>query len=228
MRPVTRIAAPNAYKKYQDAFDDLVSCFGTYCSYCERRIPTCLGVEHVSPKSLDPTRATDWKNFLLSCVNCNSTKSTKPTNDHDFLWPDKDNTLKAVEYVAGGLVKASSALDPQVLQKATALIELVGLDRHPAQPPAKKPAGSDRRYMEREEKWKIAQQMRADLTQYDSIGFRGALVELAKQSGFFGIWMAAFHDDSDMRGRFVKAFDGTAMDCFEPDWSLKIRAGGHI
>jgi 5-methylcytosine-specific restriction endonuclease McrA len=104
MRPVTRSAAPRTYTKYQDAIRDLENCFGCYCSYCERRFPACLAVEHVSPKSLDPGRETDWTNFLLGCVNCNSSKGATLTNDQAFLWPDKDNTLKAIEYKAGGLV----------------------------------------------------------------------------------------------------------------------------
>lgn len=228
MRPVTRVAAPKTYKVYQDAIGDLEDCFGCYCSYCERRFPACLAVEHVSPKSLDAARETDWTNFLLGCVNCNSIKSDTRTNDEDFLWPDKDNTLKAIEYKAGGLVDVVSTLDPQVKAKANALIELVGLDRYPAQPPAKQPADRDKRYLEREEKWKLAQLMREALGRNDNNDFREVLVNLAKQSGFFGIWMAAFHDDSDMRRRLVESFVGTARDCFEADWSLKTRAGGHI
>jgi len=228
MRPVTRIAAPKTYMKYQDAIGDLENCFGCYCSYCERRFPACLAVEHVSPKSLDLARETDWTNFLLGCVNCNLSKGAKPTNDQDFLWPDKDNTLMAIEYSAGGLVEASSNLDPEVKTKAVRLIELVGLDRHPGQPLAKQPTDRDKRYVEREEKWKLAQLKRDALTRNNNNDFREALVDLAKESGFFGIWMAAFHDDSDMRRRLVDAYAGTARDCFEADWSLKSRAGGHI
>jgi len=187
-----------------------------------------LAVEHVSPKSLDPARETDWTNFLLGCVNCNSTKGDTLTNDQDFLWPDKDNTLLAIEYKKGGLVEVSSALSPQIGPKAKALIELVGLDRHPGQRPDKLPSDRDKRYLEREEKWQLAHRMRQALSRNDNNDFRETLVELAKQSGFFGIWMAAFYDDCDMRRRFVEAFIGTANDCFEADWSLKARAGGHI
>lgn len=228
MRPVTRSVAPRIYGNYQDAIGDLEDCFGCYCSYCERRFPALLAVEHVSPKSSDATRATDWTNFLLACVNCNSTKGDALTNDQDFLWPDKDNTLMAIEYMAGGLVEPSRALDPRILAKAAALIELVGLDRHPGQPPAKQPTARDRRYLEREEKWGLAQIMRDKLTHNNTNDFRDVLVDLAKQSGFFSIWIAAFRDDPDMRRRLVEAFVGTAGDCFKSDWTLKLRVGGHI
>jgi hypothetical protein len=228
VRPVTRIAAPKAYVKYQDAIGDLEACFGCYCSYCERRFPSLLAVEHVSPKSSDAARETDWTNFLLGCVNCNSVKSDTPTNDQDFLWPDKDNTLKAIKYSEGGLVEPSPTLDPHIAPKVAALIELVGLDRHPAQPHAKQPTDRDKRYVEREEKWKIAQIMRDKLARNNNTDFREVIVVLAKESGFFSIWIAAFYDDPDMRRRLVEAYVGTAIDCFEDDWSLKSRLGGHI
>lgn len=228
MRPVTRIAAPKDYERYQDAIGDLEDCFGCYCSYCERRFPALLAVEHVSPKSSDAERETDWTNFLLGCVNCNSTKGSTPTDDQNFLWPDKDNTLMAMEYGSGGLVKPSQALAPEIAEKAAALIGLVGLDRHPGQPAAKQPTSRDMRYLEREEKWKLAQLKREALARNDNIDFRETLVDLAKESGFFSIWMAAFHDDPDMRRRLVEAYIGTARDCFEANWSLRTRCGGHV
>lgn len=228
MRPVRRGAASKTYGKYQDAIGDLEDCFGRYCSYCERRFPALLAVEHVSPKSSDDSRTTDWTNFLLGCVNCNSTKGDTPTNDQDFLWPDKDNTLKAIEYRAGGLVVPSPTMDPQIVPKAVALIGLVGLDRHPGQSAIKQPTDRDRRYLEREEKWQLAQLMREMLARNNTDDFRDAVVILAKESGFFSIWIAAFHDDPDMRRRLVDAHVGTARDCFESDWSLKTRVGGHI
>ena len=228
MRPIKRAPAPRTYRKYQDAIGDLEDCFGCYCSYCERRFPALLAVEHVSPKISDAGRASDWTNFLLGCVNCNSTKGDTPTNDQDFLWPDKDNTLTAIEYRAGGLVAPSPALDRRTASMATALIDLVGLDRHPGQPAAKQPTDRDKRYLEREEKWQLAQLMRQTLTSNNNNDFRDVLVRLAKESGFFSIWISAFHDDPDMRRRLVEAHVGTARDCFESDWTLKPRIGGHI
>ena len=228
MRPVTRIVAPQVYAKYQDAIGDLEDCFGRYCSYCERYFPATLAVEHVSPKSSDAARVTDWTNFLIGCGNCNSTKGDTKTNDQDFLWPDKDNTLKAIEYKAGGLVEPSPTLDPHIKQKATALIELVGLDRHPGQPPAKQPAPRDKRYMDREEAWNLAQLTRITLASNNNDTIRILVVSMAKKCGFFSIWIAAFYDDPEMRRLLVEAHAGTAKDCFESDWTLKSRVGGHI
>jgi 5-methylcytosine-specific restriction endonuclease McrA len=78
MRPVFRNASPQAddYDDYRHSFPELVGRIGMYCSYCERRIATNLAVEHIQPKSLPAYAhlAGRWNNFLLGCVNCNSTK----------------------------------------------------------------------------------------------------------------------------------------------------------
>src|SRR4051812_14307340 len=118
MRPVTRGAAPKAYANYQDAIGDLEDRLDRYCSYCERRFQIGLAVEHVVAKSSDPSRRTDWENFLLACLNCNSAKGVKITNNSDFVWPDRDNTLRAIEYLPGGLVKPAQGL-PRTLRKKT-------------------------------------------------------------------------------------------------------------
>ncbi|MEM8995751.1 MAG: HNH endonuclease [Acidobacteriota bacterium] len=65
------------FEDYADAKADLVSRLGLFCSYCERAINTNLAVEHIQPKKGDfgrPDLAGRWENFLLACVNCNSTK----------------------------------------------------------------------------------------------------------------------------------------------------------
>ena len=148
MRPVTRGAAPRAYTAYGQAIGDLEDRLGIYCSYCERRLPTSLAVEHVVPKSLEAALETLWDNFLLGCTNCNSVKAAQATNKRDFLWPDVDNTLVAFTYSAGGFVDVSTGLTAAVKRKASNLMKFVGLDRHEAggRP---KPAGRDKRWQQR-------------------------------------------------------------------------------
>ena len=74
MRPVDKGVAPARYVRYQDANSDLRGRIGDYCSYCERQIETHLAVEHVQPKVRRTTLRNSWSNFLLGCVNCNSSK----------------------------------------------------------------------------------------------------------------------------------------------------------
>ncbi len=228
MRPVKRGDAPNSYSRYQEAIGDLEGCLGRYCSYCERRFQVSLAVEHVVPKSLDRTRELDWNNFLLGCVNCNSVKGAKPTNEMDFFWPDRDNTLLAIDYKPGGLVEVKATLTDDQKQKAERLIDLVGLDRHPGQPAAKQPAERDKRYMDREEVWKLAQSKREALARNNNDDFRIVIADLAKAEGFFSVWMTVFHDEPDMRRRFFEGLIGTAKNCFDANWNCVARPGGQL
>jgi len=228
MRPVDRGAAPRKYTAYGDAVGDLEDRLGRYCSYCERRFPSQLAVEHVSPKSLDVGRETDWTNFLLACTSCNSVKGDTPTNDSDYVWPDKDNTLRAIDYKNGGLVEPVEGLVAELEVRARNLIELVGLDRHPGQPSSKRPAERDVRYMDREEVWTLAKNKLAALNKADSDELREAITDVAKGFGFFGVWMSVFQNDKNMRKRLIEAFTGTALDCFDGDGNFVERPGGNI
>jgi len=228
MRPVTRGNAPSTYSRYQEAIGDLEDRLDRYCSYCERRFQISLAVEHVVPKSVDRTRETDWNNFLLGCPNCNSVKGATATNDSDFFWPDRDNTMLALTYKEGGTVEAKSTLHGVQRAKAENLINLVGLDRHPGQPDGKKPAERDKRYMDRELVWKLATLKREALVRNNNEDFREAIADIAKAEGFFSIWMSVFHDDPDMRRRFALALKGTASECFDANWNCVARPGGQI
>ena len=162
VRSVDRGAVPAAYARYQDAGPDLRRRLGDYCSYCERRIETNLAVEHIQPKSLVPELSTDWANFLLACVNCNSIKGDTPVNLVDYFWPDTDNTLRAFEYVAGGMIGPRPSLLPAMAVKAVATLQLTGLDRYPGNF-GQEPTTSDQRWLRRRETWQLAEKDRARL-----------------------------------------------------------------
>lgn len=230
MRPVHRGRAPHRnYSKYQDAIGDLENRLGTYCSYCERRLPICLAVEHVVPKSRSRQLSKSWSNFLLGCTNCNSVKKAKPTNDRDFLWPDKDNTLRAFSYVQGGLVNIANGLSPQVESKADKLRRLVGLHRHPGfLRNIDKPTARDNRWSQREEVWQLAVRHKKTLIDNNSTTVRSLIVDAARGYGFFSVWMSVFENDRDMRRRFFAAFMGTAPNCFDAQWRPIARPGGRL
>lgn len=196
------------YARYQDAGPDLQNRLGDYCSYCERQIETSLAVEHIRPKSLNAALQTEWTNFLLGCVNCNSSKGDAPINLPDFFWPDSDNTLRAFEYVRGGLVGAHPALPANLAAKASATINLVGLDKFPGNP-GREPSSSDKRWLRCVQAWQKAEMCRAELAQHDTPGFRQVIVTLATTGGEFSIWWTAFAGDIDMRRRLREAFIGT-------------------
>lgn len=228
MRPVTRGSAPRTYKKFGDAIWDLEDRLGIYCSYCERRLPASLAVEHVQPKSLEPALETSWDNFLLGCTNCNSVKLDSPTNKRDFLWPDSDNTLRAYTYSEGGFVDVDGSLTKTMKNKATRLMELVGLNRHDADGyPA--PAPRDKRWQQRKDAWDAAKLAKAKLEELDdSPSARDLVLMAAEWLGFFSIWMTVFSDHGEIRKGLIKRFKGTAEDCFDARFRPIKRPGGRV
>jgi uncharacterized protein (TIGR02646 family) len=227
MRPVDKGTAPVAtYANYAAALSDLEQRLGRYCSYCERYIATNLAVEHVQAKSLVPTLALTWSNFLLACVNCNSCKGHAPVTLADYLWPDNDNTLRAFEYRTGGVVAPHASLAGPVRAKAQASVALVGLDRVPGGPIS--PTSTDLRWLKRFETWRKANDALRRLTQNDTVELREQIVDTALATGLFSIWWTVFAVDRDLRSRLRAAFVGTCANSFDTDGNLQARPGGQL
>ncbi len=229
MRPVCKGVAPHIYARYQEAIGDLESVLDLYCSYCERRFPAGLEVEHVSPKSLGGA-LTNWQNFLLGCKTCNTAKWNKPASQATALWPDSDNTLLALSYSVGGFVALAPALPAAVEALATKLVQLVGLDRHDATH-GKKPTKRDKRWFHRDEAWKLATGVRADYDIVFPVHPQQALnsvVNAALGYGFFSVWMTVFRDVPVVRSSLVNVFKGTALDCFDAQGAPVKRPQGRI
>ena len=228
MRPVERGPVPRDYANYRLAIGDLEDRLGRYCSYCERRLPTSLAVEHVAPKSIHRDREVEWENFLLGCTNCNSVKDDRDVPDDDILWPDRHNTMLALAYSRGGFVRLAPGLSPELRRRAQALIGLVGLERH-GRHGGLRPARRDRRWEDREEAWANAEMCRANFETLGRSGEARALViEAARYCGFFSVWFAVFDRHIDVKLALIDAFPGTATSCFDRDGSLVNRPGAEI
>lgn len=216
MRPINRGSAPRTYTKYEDAKQDLVNQLGSYCSYCERRIVTLLAVEHIQPKSL-PQYAhleTEWTNFLLACVNCNSAKLATPVEFDQFIMPDRDNTFVAFKYEENGRVEVLDTLTPAHQAMASATCELVALNRLEHQGWKEDMLFSAlERISQRVQAWIQAKEARLDYENGRSSA--RAIAREAASAGLFSIWMAAFEGCSEVRKEIIKAFPNTAMDCFD-------------
>lgn len=223
MRPVQRGASPQAtdFADYTDAKADLVSRLGPYCSYCERRIPTNLAVEHIQPKGLPAylPLAGRWDNFLLGCINCNSSKLNKDVVLTDVLLPDRDNTFAALMYSTDGTIAADEPM-------AARLLSLVSLDKpiSRALDANGKQVALDR-VAQRMEVWGKAEFAKMDIdAQPDSSVLRQYVVHLAQAEGFFSIWMTVFANDIDMRQRLIDAFPGVrGSGCFDPITTQPVR-----
>ena len=220
MRPVKRGASPQTgdFKNYRDAYADLLSRLGPYCSYCERRIATQLAVEHIRPKGLPAYEHLigRWDNFLLACVNCNSTKGDKDVVLGDVLLPDRDNTSAAYEYPKDGRVVVRDDLTAEQRQAAVETLSLTGLDQRASQvTDANGQLVAIDRVAQRMEIWLIAQESRLDLQANPSDAFRQQVARTAVGHGLFSIWMTVFEDDIAMRKLLIDAFSGSAADCFD-------------
>ncbi len=231
MRPVERGSGPldagnpKIYSEYADAREDLFGRLGRYCSFCERPIKAGLAVEHVLPKSLPQFRhlEKEWTNFLLACVNCNSTKGLHPIGRKQQFLPDQDNTFRVLAYLAGGKVIPHTALSPAQKGKATRLIRLVGLDKGPTNDPQAK----DLRWNDRREAWDKANRYRA---KYQGGGIEvETIVDLCLADGHWSIWMTVFAPFKEIRLALIAAFPGTAdAGCFDANGNPVVRRGGQI
>ncbi|MEN8618409.1 HNH endonuclease [Shewanella baltica] len=226
MRPVLRRGAPlnTDFKDYRDAFVPLLKRIGIgefnnlqiaqYCSYCERVIPTNLAIEHIKHKDANPALMNRWSNFLLGCVNCNSTKGQKIVDFKGLYLPDRDNTFKALTYTPQGRVTPNQQLSAHQKQLAQNTIDLVGLDV-PIQRSIDGVA-IDRR----------SQRLNAYLLALDTLeDYENDILNPAHQklvvksmltTGFFSIWMAVFSDHPHIMSLFISAMKGTSESgCFD-------------
>lgn len=224
MRPVRRGPSPQSadFVPYASALAPLVGRIGLYCSYCERLIPTNLAIEHIQAKSLPKYAALEgrWHNFLLGCVNCNSTKGDKEVILSQYLLPDRDNTALAYEYLPDGTVQVARGLTAVRSRKAEATLALVGLDKASAQAAstANEVQVALDRCAQRQQAWFEANVAHDELqAQPDNDLLRRMIVRLAQARGFFSVWMTVFAADRDMRLRLIQAFPGTLESgCFDP------------
>ncbi len=229
MRPVRRNASPISqdYSDYKDAKSELVSRIGSgwcnsnhlasYCSYCERPISTNLAVEHIEPKDGthgQPQLKGRWTNFLLACVNCNSTKKDKQVVFNSLYLPDRDNTFHAFEYLADGNIQPQNSSD----QIAIDTLALTGLDKAQRQIlDAKGRVIAEDRASQRMQIWLQAE---ICLQTYNSnsanTAVRDLIVSNAVTSGFFSVWITVFDGITDMLNLFIDAFSGTRNSgCFD-------------
>lgn len=222
MRPVSKGTSPEPgdFEDYEDAKPYLLSRLGHFCSYCERRIATNLAVEHIQPKGLPQYAALErnWDNFLLGCVNCNSTKGDKDVPLDKFYLPDRDNTFAAFDYQPDGTVHARPGD-----QIGWDTLALTGLDKSIRQTfdDNGKQVAMDR-VADRMEVWGIALETKAELDAGNITA--NSVVFTAMGHGFFSVWMKVFEGDVAVRQLLIdgfngthgyRGFPGTPKDCFD-------------
>lgn len=100
------------------------------CAYCESRLQHIHhgDVEHIYPKSLDPTKTFEWENLTLSCEICNQNKSNKDPYLAHILDPYLVNPEEHLLFLGGlifskGTVEGTSTLHLLDLHRP-ALVEM--------------------------------------------------------------------------------------------------------
>lgn len=217
MRPVIKSKRDEEFAPYQTAKRELVNELGGYCSYCERRIPVSLAVEHVQPKSLVPSQETKWDNFLLACANCNSCKNNNDVNVSnlaDYMWPDHDDTFHAIQYDAvSAMPSASDSLDGNDQGRVNKLLHLVGLDKlEPEEGTDEYKKASDTRVADRLTAMQHAKELRATYERLPQIGKQELLPilkMLVYHAGFWSIWMHEFECIPEVKTVILECIPGT-------------------
>jgi uncharacterized protein (TIGR02646 family) len=210
--PINESGQPKPYKPASTAKLDLETAIGSYCSYCEE-FQSSLAVEHVISKDQNAKLAYEWPNFLLACSRCNGAdnKWNRSVDLEAIDFPHLDNTFLSISYSTGGQVQANHKLEgTNAFEKATRLIELIGLNKSPGRP---KHHPNDTRWKTRMERWEF---INGIVSEYEKRPYSPQKIgALAAIIGHFSIWYTLFAAHPEVRKALIDAFKGTANDCFD-------------
>lgn len=232
MRPVDKGTSPyDKIATYQEAEPFLNKRIGRYCSFCELPIFHVPEVEHKEGKASGGD-LTEWTNLLYACKYCNARKAQKIKVGEagKWLWPDKDNTFLAFTYF-DGFPRVNEiflkSIGDDVYQKAVSLFDGVRLGFHPESVRDK-----DKRWQKRidalgqaEHSWKVWQKIKDTEFREE---YLDTILIIAKDTGFFSIWMMVFSEDKEVKNALIDVFPGTSRDCFDEDGNPVIRTCGEV
>ncbi len=213
MRPINRTnkfnpnGTPVEHNPWGDAKPHLIAEIGDYCSYCGKHLTrSALAIEHIVDKNTHPQFKYHWNNFLLACVNCNSTKSTKDTTALNPFMPHTDNLLCYIEILQGGTIQIKNGVNGINLQRSQTFINLVGLDRHPGHPDL---TDKDDRWEYRLEAYDLAERQLQKYTSNPATTDIENIVTLASKTGFFTVWFTIFDAYNNVKDALIDAYTGT-------------------
>lgn len=197
---------PDGSKKtpadYKTFLPDLIDNFGQCCCYCEKA-ESSLDVEHVAPKSLNPTKICDWDNLLLACPKCNRDykKSWNP-NRTGYAWPDEKDTFDIFEYHIDGSMTVKDSLSSDEKECAQKTIDLLGLNEPNS--------CSNWLCYKRYQQWDIASIFLKDYENGAKTAERiEFIVKNVVANGYWSVWMTVFKDYPEVTQKIADAFPGT-------------------
>lgn len=210
MRPVTRQPWPTnsdgeqiSYSSYRSFFTKLIDNFGNVCSYCE--VIAKMDIEHVIPKSIEPSLENDWDNFLLGCSSCNRDfKRSNNTNREDYVWPDEIDTFACYTYLSSGDIKVSDDLSVDLAIRADATLTLCQLNPEPKQQ-IEQP--NDYLWQHRALVWFIAE---VELEKYQQqTSSAQSIATLALAMGRWSVWVTVFDNHPEVVQAISQKYKGT-------------------
>ena len=209
---------PLTYVHWSKAKPDLINEIGHFCSYCERSIPNYaagLSVEHIFPKSLAKYEHLiyRWDNYLLACINCNSSKKNKDFDIQDTYLPHVNNLFYTLEVIEGGGLKIKEEVSEIQKRRTRNYLNLTGLDK-------KFP---DDRFNARLRVWDIAKKV---CKQYIEQETRlSSIIDIAIAYGFLSVWLKVFENYPEVKQELISQFVGTDKNCFDQDYRPLPRNG---
>lgn len=217
MRPVIRGAAPKTYNQYSEALPDLLDRLGVFCSYCEMNVSNSPEVEHVVPINHGGAPL-DWNNLLISCKQCNINKSDNNLNRANYVWPDEDNTLKAIEYFPPFCLGPNPNLNTNESLLTVNTIELCQLNKWPGG--NVEPTFKDLRWKHRGEAWFTAEDCLNDFQQNPSPQHAASIARLVCTSSFFSVYFEVFKNEPLLINALIAASTGIDPNCFGANSTL--------
>lgn len=222
MRPVSHVKTGIQLSDHKKAKPVLINSMGEYCAYCERQVDAdSLHVEHIKPQKKHSKLGLTWGNFLLACGTCNTYKRHFQEANRQVgilnkqAWPHLDNTFNAYSYDKHGRVGVHGGLSAQQQVFAQQTLEMAGLDKTPAVAASYKKLGEIYETISRRKRaWDSAEIALAAYEQNPTDLQRLSVVNQARDSGFFSIWMALFTLHPVVKNDLIKCLKATSA-CFD-------------
>lgn len=211
------------FTDWKRAIPHLKGRTGKYCHFCEMKVTNAIAIEHIKPQEHFPKLVSHWDNFLLICNHCNSHKgATIPRSSYRkrYFWPHLNNTLMAFDFKISGEIIPNTAYlknQPQI-DRANSTIKLYGLDKT-----VTAQGNSDDRLLERMEAYKQAIDRLLEYADGDAT--INAIVDSAKNTGFFSVWLKVFDGEPAVRTALINCpqFHLATTNCFDAALQLQQR-----
>lgn len=150
-----------------------------------------------------------------------------------YVWPDRDNTFRALNYSPGGLVAVSAeiAADLTLVARVQRTLAVFKLDWNPLDHPNE---AEDDQWRRRDDAWQKATHAWDLLDKAKGVSRKAAgllrqqILSTATSHGYWSVWVTVFRADRPMlKLLFSKAFPGTAG-CFDHRYRPTRRRGGAV